>query len=561
MALSKNIHFEVLGLKGTSWSILQVLHDEEKALKLAESKWGTGAFKAVKVVRERLNPEDGTYRTADIYMKGKEPKVKERKGPPGACWKPGDLYSYEGRRTLTRLLQTELERWQITALELTHVPDHYYRLDDTGVALQNAVQKAAIAQVKDTEFSIQDRMKDIYALITIAIDQLKEFYKDEEKIPNLTTLGMDGVIKRLEKSEERSYLLTLSIVQSFIAIKTIPEKLKAILDQLKPDHPAWVLGVADSIIAELIASPSTIRVLVGEDGTNIGKTIADLSALSRGSLTDPQGDAVMLKRLNALVDLGQMRQTTLAIYGRLAKILAGRKTLSDGSIRGDLQVIDTMIKTLRGPEDEKIGDFRLIEAIDERCARSLNQENITNYLSGEKDPFVLIDRLLQLDPLVHGETAKRRLSSYILPIVSGPDYSSYFRGLEGNYLERMKGLSRVQRTVIRSSITEEHKKKLVGQLDEFCAQILEGSKLLQRLHQSATSPALAGKKLIQLMAGGYFTIGNASRQTRDAARKYMRLPNFIEQCMEGDTDAEKAKSVMELQQLMVKAGMSDKKSG
>ncbi len=133
MEQSKNMHFEVVGLKGTSWTIIKIEKDEKKAVKLAEAKWETKAFKAVKVTRERLNPDDGSYRSSVVMMKGKEPTEKKRKGGAGACWKPGDLTSYEGRRTITQLLGSDLEKWQITTMELTHVPDHYYRLDDTGV--------------------------------------------------------------------------------------------------------------------------------------------------------------------------------------------------------------------------------------------------------------------------------------------------------------------------------------------------------------------------------------------------------------------------------------------
>ena len=64
-----------------------------------------------------------------------------------------------------------------------------------------------------------------------------------------------------------------------------------------------------------------------------------------------------------------------------------------------------------------------------------------------------------------------------------------------------------------------------------------------------------------MIAEGNFTAGKAVKAARADARNYMRVPNFIEKCIEGDSDAERAKSLMALQKLMVKAGMTGADNG
>lgn len=551
---NKNIHYEVLGLKNTSWSIIKIEASEEKALKLAEEKWKTGGFKAVKVMRERLNPKDGSYRTSEVYLKGKEVKEKKRSGSSNTCWKPSDLSSYEGRRTISQLLLSDLEKWQITAIELTHVPDHYYRLDDTGVLLQNAVQKAAIEQVKGTKTSIQDRMKELYSLIEMAVGQLKEYYKDEKTIPNMSSLGMEKVIAQLEKQEDRAYILNLSIMQSFLALKTIPEKLKFTLSNIKPSHPSWVHTTADTIVSELVSSPSVFRKMMADLG-GLDKTLITYAQLSNG-VASPDIKIEEITLLNGLLELDRLRQTKLAIYGRIAKELKGRKPLGNQGALGELRAVDTIIKTLRGPEDGNIGDFRLIDAINERCERALSQQDIGQYLTNRLTPADQVMALLDLEKYVQGESAQRKLANYFMPIITSAEHEGTFRSVEGNYLERLKTLSKIQRRMIQTNLPEGQKAKLVEKLDEFCMGIMDGAQILPRLRKDAGGPVKSGKKLLQMLAGGYFTVGLSSTKARAEARQYMKLPNFIEKCITGFNDEQRAKSLMELQELLTKSGMT-----
>ncbi len=554
---NKNIHYEVLGLKNTSWSILKIESDEAKALKLVEEKWKTGAFKAVKVMRERLNPKDGSYRTSQVYIKGKEPKAKKRKASSTACWKPADLHSYEGRRTITQLLRSDLETWQITAIELTNVPDHYYRLDNTGVLLQNAVQKAAIEQVKGSDTSIQDRMKELYSLIEVAVGQLKDVYEDEDKVPDMSKLGFEKVISKLEKQEDRAYLLTLSIVQSFLAIKTIPEKFTSILEMVKPEHPSWVHTTTDCIIAELISAPSVFKKMITDFG-GLGNTLITYAQLS-GGVAKPEKPPEEISALNKLLEMDRLRQTKLAIFGRIAGELKGRQPLSNKGTVGELKTVDAIIKTLRGPDDGKISDFRLLDAIDERCARSLSQQNIGTYLTHKKTGVNQIMALLDLEPFIQGETAQRKLASYFMPIITSVDNDTIFRSFEGNYIERLKTLSKIQRKIIQTDLPENSKNKLADKLDEFCLAIMDGAEVLSRLKKDAGGPTIAGKKLLQMLAGGYFTIGQSSSKARAEARAYMKLPNFVEKNITGFNDEQRTKSLMELQQLLTKSGMTSGK--
>ena len=96
---SSNVHYEVLGQRGTAWTILAVIDDQEKAL--AKAREAQTSYRAVKVMRERFDKASNTYRSGQIYFSGAQAKPsKFDNDMPSICWKIEDFYSYEGRRRL-----------------------------------------------------------------------------------------------------------------------------------------------------------------------------------------------------------------------------------------------------------------------------------------------------------------------------------------------------------------------------------------------------------------------------------------------------------------------------
>ena len=157
MRVQKSVHFEILGQRGGSWTILGIQHAEGDAIKEAKAQRIQGGYRAVKVMREKYHQESRTFRTREVFFEGKRDKPSKLAGSPGvvACWRPQDFYSYEGRRTISRLLRSELASWQITATELVHSPEYVERLEDCGTAMQRAVQQIAIAEAQATDRDVQ----------------------------------------------------------------------------------------------------------------------------------------------------------------------------------------------------------------------------------------------------------------------------------------------------------------------------------------------------------------------------------------------------------------------
>ena len=124
-----------------------------------------------------------------------------------------------------------------------------------GTSMQNAVQRASVAQVKEVDQSVQVRMKEIFNIIDQAADRLKD---NKEQIPTLKSDSLTDLIKKLEKSEDRSFLMTSAIVKLFSKGKNVQDKLGRLLQMVQMDHPQYVLRIADNMISEYLAHATTL---------------------------------------------------------------------------------------------------------------------------------------------------------------------------------------------------------------------------------------------------------------------------------------------------------------
>jgi len=154
------VHYEILGRRSTSWTILEVIDDRSSATEKAEQLWNTRGYKGIRVLKETYNKQNHEFTSVEILSRGSVGKTSkyDETGTISPCLSPDDLYSPDGLRSIWQLLGNTLKDWRITPTELLHNLEHYYKLYNFGDKLQNAVQRTAVS-FEDTEGSIQDRMK------------------------------------------------------------------------------------------------------------------------------------------------------------------------------------------------------------------------------------------------------------------------------------------------------------------------------------------------------------------------------------------------------------------
>lgn len=548
-----NVHYEVLGLRGTSWTIISVVDDQNEAIGVANASRAN--YRAVKVMRERFDAGSNTYRSGQVYFSGAKPRPSkyDSDAPAEICWKVEDFYSYEGRRSISRLLRSELLQWGITATELIHSLEYVERLQDHGTALQRAVQQTAIAQVRETGQDVQHRIKQIYELIDRGTTLLRRDQRTLEQF-RIENDDLDPLIAAIKETESRTYLLNVALVAYLVDATSYGEKMSRVMGLVKHEHPAWVHEVADTFVGELLSVEAVVHQLVGKRETVRDELIAT-AKLSRGRLPeDDEAAGPGAHSVNKLLQSNKMPFANQALQRYLAGQLKGKRQLVGGDIAVEAQAVREILDCLRTEDGNIVGGMNMFEAASDRCARWLHPEAIAELLNIEESPERRALLLIELEPNVFGAANKRKLGDYVVPILISPQAELYFTREEGPISARLKRVYTMQQRVLESGFQDTYIRRLSEKLDDYCCKILRKSRLFERIMAAESSVADKCIGLLKMLTDGFFTLGRADAEARDIARRLMMSSDFAVSFFRGVRGKEeKVAKLQQLQQMMLAA--------
>lgn len=555
---NREVHYEVHCRDGANWIILDLFQDKDRALATAEKAWKQQKCKAIRVIRETFSPKSSTFETMELAYHGRKFKPgTEDEGSTVPCHAPADLYSAEGRRTIGSLLSETLINWQITPTELLHCPKHYYRLEGTGTMLQAAVQKAAVAQSKGGGVTIQERIKQLYALLGRASIRLRGEW-DQKKVAEIVNEDIAPLIDRLaDGGEDRMFLFAASLSRDLLAVEGAVAKITRLLDLMQASHPEWALRVFDSLISELIVLPGITSNIAADangegsaDGTGdqgqgasgLAEMLVNIARLARGAIGQPtteasagedghedQGLPAELsdgKRLAEFLKEAHLPQTRRALLGVIARKLTSSQRLAEGALDQELEALTSVRLSLEGAEEELLGRGTLIDALEDRCRRFLNPQFVAEYLQDVTGPQDGLKKLMTLEHHCIGLQNKRRIANHILPLLQSGNSEIYFTSSKGNPLDRMRYLAKLQGAIMASGMTEQHKEHMVERLDQLCHMTMTNAHLLELLEKRTKDPTEAAKRLLAMIAGECFSEGAAKSAAIERLESYFADPKL-----------------------------------
>lgn len=556
---ANNVHYEILGQRGTTWTILAVADDQDEAI--AKAREVQASYRAVKVMRERFDTASNTYRAGQIFFSGAQAKPSKYNSEevPSVCWKVEDFYSYEGRRAINRLLRAELVEWGITATELIHSLDHIEKLQDNGTSLQRAVQQTAIAQIRETGQGVQERIKQIYELIDKGVKILR---RDAPAFPEIGPDGLDGVIARVRDQESRAFLLHAALVRHLMSATSYAEKMTRLLGMLRTDHPAWVHEVADSFVAELLSLGRVIHLLVGERN-NLKEELAAAASLLIGRANpDDALYTAEARMVSRLIAAGKLPNTQQSLTRYLIENLKSKKRLVDGDVAQESAAVRELVGTLKKPDSSWIGEVPMMEAAGQRCARWLHPEAVSEYLAPADTPDGKADLLLQLEGKIVGNANRRKLAEFLVPIIISPQGELFLTREGGSVTERLIRLRALQVQVLHSTLQDMHRRKLAEKLDDYACKVIRNAKLIERVTSGDGPIVEKCFRLLRMLVENYFTLGKATVLVRDAIRRCLATPDFVSDFLASTpSKQEKLVKLEALQKLLRQAGIDDMEPG
>ena len=184
---------------------------------------------------------------------------------------------------------------------------------------------------------------------------------------------------------------------------------------------------------------------------------------------------------------------------------------------------------LRDAEGRLRGGLAMTEAFRARARRQLHPEAIGGLLKDVKGALAHFERLLEIEAGIIEGPSKELLGDYIQAIVASRANRADFTEVPANDArQRMRRLAELERRVAASGLAEIRREMLRAALDDFCYEVLTGSRLLERLAKGADDPTERAVRLLTFCAEDGVTRGRALGQVRAKALGVVRAPGFME---------------------------------
>lgn len=557
------VHYEIhIKPPRGKWQFFGAMESRDKAIKQAKELCGGGA--SVQVMKETLNPADGNYLSVRIFQEGDNDSFKKTTGKTEAvdslpCFKPTDLYSYEARKIIARLLQDSLNRWKITTLELLHSPQNLERLESTGTVLQAAVQKMAISQSQAGEGSISERVKTLHKLIS---DAMVMVYvdRDKKRLPGLKNTKLGALANNLAADVRREYLFNAAITAHLQDAPDWDHKLVLMLELIQDvpeDDPvtrAFCLDRIDGFVSEILSASSAVKGVVGEQ-PDLGSALMRLTELFCGQLAEDAAATLGVIALNKHFGLGELPEARTAIIRRVLKELEGQKRLSQETLDVEVKFLRRLAtKVMIGcgnllPHDEILSAFRV------RSERLIAPDTLDTYLNEAENPAGRAERALFMSDNVVGDANKRKLGNILQAILDAPPFSQYFMSEKIPISARLQQLCELQSKVLKSELEANRKQTIADYLDTICINLIQSTNLFEKVtngHETAVSKSLA---LLKLASSNILTKGKSREQAQRLALGFIRQPGALKDYLGSGAQAGAAEKMEELSSMLSEAGI------
>ena len=535
MATGK-IHYEIhIKPAKDKWKMAGVMESRDAAIRHARELSGSGM--AVQVTKETHQPGEGNYLSVCIFREGttnswaRDPnagKVDLVEALP--CFQPGDLYSFESRQTIARLMRDSLARWQITPLELLHHPGHLERLESTGTVLQAAVQKVAIAQSQAGEGSVAERVKNLHKLIS---DAMKIVFVDhsKERLPNFAKTDFSALAEKLDGHPRSEYLLNCAISDQLAQCESWDQKLSTVLQwitELPANEAAnrQALNSIDGFVAEIMSAPSAVKDILGQQ-ESLGDAIALLVRLFSGQLTDDNNLGKGILALNRYLATERLPQSKMSIAKRILEELGSNQRLAPKSIADELIITKKMGSQITLASNNFLPQEQVLAAFRERTRRFLVPETLEQVLAGATNPAERVEKLIALSEHLVGNENRRQLAKVLTGMVTEHALNEYFLSKNTPVSERLRQLTALQEKVLQSEIDSVTKRETTERFDYLCTSIITSHELLEKMIRNQPNALEKAFSLLQLAASDMLTRGKAREKAQRQALSYLREPGVL----------------------------------
>ncbi|CAO3422596.1 hypothetical protein [Azospirillum doebereinerae] len=376
--------YEVQSRRDGRWQIEAAFTDQEAALSCARSQLAGGGVQEVKVIKFRtlagLSLETVILnKTVPVAAKKALVLGGSAEGAP-FCRTLDDLYGFESRVVVGRLLRPFLDAQRLTPTELLHSWPAYRKLEEQGALLGAAVHAVARHHGDLHGIAVPDRVRVLRGLVASAASRARDFLAERKRLPAFDDRDLDGTSRRIEAvvGEGGHDTLFLSLLTLDLSEGgTLPGKLEQLLVLMHNAGPRH-LALFDGVAADIVGSADTLKELLGEQPSLAMGLCALADALHGrdpepgGALGAPPSAAPPSAALARLCDLALRERAPLSrivLLDRLRQALAGDQPLDRRDPKSEGALLRMITERLTGADGRLLGGAAMSKALDRRMLR------------------------------------------------------------------------------------------------------------------------------------------------------------------------------------------------
>lgn len=390
--------YDVQTRLGKDWRAVQSFQSRTSALVRANAMIDSKEAKAVRVVHVRRRPND-TVKEKIVY----EQVIPEQKEKPIAaqsvesaayCEEAGDVFRLEARLTIGKVMSKYFERKLISSCELVTDPGNLMMLAANKPLLNQAFTFAGVVQAKSRGEDQQERIAYLPELFKKVLKQAEAIAEEIDPFVEMRDMqGMDAVVEAAEALEEpKRRGMLLAVIGDRLREEGDPAlKVKTLLGLLGGVAPATSEGslqIIDNVLAELLDSADTLRVLLGRR-TDFGESLSTVASIASGKWQPDRSASESLVLLSETLSTHRFHLSKQALNRWVARGLDSRTPLTREGQPRERMTFGNILQGMLG----NAGIYGGVES-----AKCLTQR-ARAALSANSDDQMLepaIDRLVQL---------------------------------------------------------------------------------------------------------------------------------------------------------------------
>lgn len=469
------------------------------------------------------------------------------------CSTLADFYSPAAREMMGRTLAPFLDQHVITPGELVHSGRYLKRLNDSGRALMNAVDKVATLQARHTGENVAARLRELNTLISAGTRKGWEDDRDRP-VPSMTPDTFLSVIAELQVPQsERMHAIGRIVAEHLFLHKVWRDKVAVLIKLVELARDRAEYRMLEPWLAEALRSEPALDQMLGFP-ERLEDRCHDLIDISRGVFQPRETAVPLMAEIAQLVAGGDVPTVKAALEFALLRTLAGKEPLRSAEPEIEIQAVFDLFRRMWSG-GQLLGGTKALALLERRQSRYLNAEGVTDLLRERKVVADRIAFMMQLATVAVGNANRATIKTFIEHYFGDRDFvQRTIAGMEPP-VPKLQTLAGVHRALKASWLSDEDKAANMAKIEAAQVDLLKRARLFEHIDKKGGGTAQKVLTLLDMCRKNTFIDAAPLDAARVVVQTYLKDPQFTDEYLAGAQGDERERKIQLLSKMLATIGL------